>query len=108
MPGTSLRTYLAGLLAVALVPVPAFGAYLGVMPGGMDGFDLVHANRQRWPRLPVLLTRRYSEATSWATAETFEIVPQPYRPDDLVSAIERALARGRDRSANVGRLHAPR
>ncbi len=31
MPGTSLRTHLSGLLAVALVPVLAFGAYLGVL-----------------------------------------------------------------------------
>jgi len=68
-----------------------------VMPGSMNGLELARSLRARYPKLPVLLTSGYSTASSTATAEGFELLQKPYRPEILAEAVrtrlvERAMA----------------
>ena len=66
-----------------------------VMPGDMDGRALAREIRQRFPRLPVLLTTGYSEAAELATGEGLRLLPKPYRIDALAESIRAALTEGR-------------
>ncbi|HEX8664087.1 MAG TPA: response regulator, partial [Beijerinckiaceae bacterium] len=68
-----------------------------MMPGGMNGFELARAVRDRRPELPVLLTTGYSEAALSEEAREFPLVTKPYRPAEVARAIERLLDR-EDRS----------
>jgi two-component system NtrC family sensor kinase len=67
-----------------------------IMPGGMNGLDLARAVRQRFPRLPVLLTTGYSAAAQEAAAEGFTILPKPYQRQALESAVRAIFERQRD------------
>src|ERR1051325_10551650 len=50
-----------------------------VMPGDVNGLDLARTLRERFPRLPILLTTGYSSAAQDPTSEQFPILPKPYR-----------------------------
>ena len=68
-----------------------------VMPG-MSGVELARAARQLKPGLPVLLATGYS-AEVVASIPEFEVIPKPYRPQDLGQAIGRVLGRRDERAA---------
>jgi PAS domain S-box-containing protein len=68
-----------------------------VMPG-MSGVELARAARQLKPGLPVLLATGYSAEVVASTPE-FEVLPKPYRPQDLAQAISRVLSRRGERAA---------
>ncbi|WP_369944486.1 response regulator [Xanthomonas medicagonis] len=62
-----------------------------MMPGGMNGLELVQEIRKRRQALPVLLTSGYAEAAkSAAEAEGVQILAKPYRLDELAAALQQA------------------
>ena len=63
-----------------------------VMPGSMSGVDLAREARRLRPGLPVILATGYSEEI--ARAAGIPVLAKPYRIDDLVHRIDRALADG--------------
>ena len=68
-----------------------------VMPG-MSGIELARQARQLKPGLPVLLATGYSDEVVKGSPE-FEVVPKPYRPQQLGRAIVSVLARRGERAA---------
>jgi signal transduction histidine kinase/CheY-like chemotaxis protein len=67
-----------------------------MMPGDMNGIDLVQELRRRYSDLPVLLTSGYSEASKReAINKCVGILPKPYRLDELATALIRARNPGR-------------
>jgi len=64
-----------------------------MMPGDMDGVALACEIRTRRPGLPVLLTSGYAEASRRAAeAQGLQVLPKPYRLEDLAMALERTRA----------------
>ena len=65
-----------------------------VMPGGIDGFELVKRVRDAYPGVKTLLTSGYNEE-SFGQRSTPEqrarLLPKPYRPQQLAQAVERAV-----------------
>jgi two-component system, response regulator PdtaR len=57
------------------------------MPGSMDGLDLAHMVRERWPAIRIIIT----SSKVWLTANNFPIgsrfVPKPYRAQVMISEI---------------------
>ena len=65
-----------------------------MMPGGMNGVELAKELRSRRSDLPVLLTSGYAEAArESAEAAGVEVLPKPYRIEDLAVALEHARTR---------------
>jgi two-component system NtrC family sensor kinase len=62
-----------------------------LMPGGMNGVELAHAIRRRYPTMPVLLTTGYSESARDAVQQGFVVLQKPF---DL-AALEQALREAR-------------
>jgi two-component system, NtrC family, sensor kinase len=62
-----------------------------LMPGDMNGFDLAHAIRARFPHMPVLLTTGFSSSAQDAVRQGFEVLQKPYD----ISALERGVAAAR-------------
>ena len=58
-----------------------------LMPGGMNGLELGHAVRKRYPSLPVLLTTGFSSSVREAVEQGFSVLQKPF---DL-AALEQAL-----------------
>jgi two-component system NtrC family sensor kinase len=58
-----------------------------LMPGGMNGLELGHAVRKRYPSLPVLLTTGFSSSAREAVEQGFPLLQKPF---DL-AALEQAL-----------------
>ena len=68
-----------------------------VMPG-ISGIELARQARQLKPGLPVLLATGYSDEVVKNSPE-FEVVPKPYRPQQLGKAIAAVLSRRGERAA---------
>ena len=64
-----------------------------VMPGGANGVDLARIVRNRYPKLPILLSTGYSAAAREASKEGLAILPKPYRVAALERFIRAALER---------------
>ncbi len=65
-----------------------------IMPGGMNGVMLARAARERQPRIKVLLTTGYAEASLERTdagGSEFEIINKPYKRLDLVRRVRRVI-----------------
>jgi two-component system NtrC family sensor kinase len=62
-----------------------------VMPGGMNGLELGHAIRQRYPAMPVLLATGYSDSVREAVAQGFIVLQKPF----ALAALEQALREAR-------------
>jgi CheY-like chemotaxis protein len=71
-----------------------------VMPGAIDGIGLAQICRERFPRVPVLLTSGFSDAAQAADGR-FEILRKPFELGALERAIEQAI--GARRRASLGR-----
>ena len=67
-----------------------------VMPGGMNGIALAQEIRNRYPRLPVLLTSGYSDVTPTAASQ-FRILRKPFQLPALEKAIRETLEHDRSR-----------
>jgi PAS domain S-box-containing protein len=74
-----------------------------VMPGAFDGLGLAEICRERFPRLPVLLTSGFSDVAQAANGH-FEILRKPFELAALERAIEQAT--GPRRRPNLGRAAA--
>jgi PAS domain S-box-containing protein len=59
------------------------------MPGAMNGIDLGHIIRQRWPHMPVLLASGYLREDQ--DTNGFELLQKPYRASDLVETLRGLL-----------------
>ena len=77
-----------------------------VMPGGMNGIALAQEIRNRYPRLPVLLTSGYSDVTPTATSQ-FRILRKPFQLHALEKAIREALEHAQARDTNDQVLQFP-
>ena len=65
-----------------------------IMPGGMNSVMLARAARERQPRIRVLLTTGYAEASLERTdagGSEFEVINKPYRRMDLVRRVRQML-----------------
>ncbi len=63
-----------------------------MMPGRMNGLDLVREVRRRRPGLPVLLTSGYADAAiREASRENIRVLAKPYNMEGLAAAFEEAL-----------------
>ena len=66
-----------------------------VLGSGMDGVELAREARRIRPELPILLTSGYrgpdDRRRSEKSAETFDLLGKPYRREQLVGAVRRAL-----------------
>ena len=65
-----------------------------IMPGGMNGVMLARAAREWRPKLKVLLTTGYAEASLERTdagGSEFEVINKPYRQLELIRRVRRAL-----------------
>jgi DNA-binding response OmpR family regulator len=65
-----------------------------LMPGGMNGFDLVERARELSPHIKVLLTTGYAAESESLIANIKEpILKKPYKKQQLAEALRNALAR---------------
>ena len=65
-----------------------------IMPGGMNGVMLARAARERQPRIKILLTTGYAEASLERTdagGTEFEIINKPYKRMELARRVRRVL-----------------
>jgi PAS domain S-box-containing protein len=65
-----------------------------IMPGGMNGVLLAREARRRQPRLKILLTTGFAEASIERTdagGNEFDIINKPYRRMELIQRVRRAL-----------------
>jgi|SRR5450830_109667 len=66
-----------------------------IMPGGMNGLQLAEQVRERWPRLPVLLTTGYMEQLparqAGATQAPLPVLAKPYKLADLLEKVAAVL-----------------
>ena len=65
-----------------------------VMPG-ITGLELAQKLKQRHPRLPIVLTTGYSERMIATGAQSFPVLPKPFRLETLASTLNQALAEQR-------------
>jgi nitrogen-specific signal transduction histidine kinase/ActR/RegA family two-component response regulator len=70
-----------------------------VMPGNMNGIALAQEIRNRYPRLPVLLTSGYSDVAE-TVASQYSILRKPFRLNALEKAIRDALERAQAAESN--------
>ena len=67
-----------------------------IMPGGMNGLQLVDEARRLRPRLPVLVTTGYMDELpvhGKAPGQRLNILAKPYKHGDLLERVEAALGR---------------
>jgi CheY-like chemotaxis protein len=65
-----------------------------IMPGGMNGLDLVKYARLLRPSLPVLVTTGYmDELPQGGRGGGLDILAKPYRQEDLLGRVRKALER---------------
>ncbi|AXA90286.1 histidine kinase famiy protein [Massilia sp. YMA4] len=62
-----------------------------IMPGGMNGLELAEQVRQRWPRLPILLTTGYMEQLPGKGGDALPVLAKPYNMTDLLDKIAATL-----------------
>jgi CheY-like chemotaxis protein len=64
-----------------------------IMPGGMNGLQLVERVREKWPQLPVLLTTGYMSELANEGQPALDILAKPYKHSDLLERVRAALLR---------------
>lgn len=67
-----------------------------IMPGGMNGLQLVEKVREKWPALPVLLTTGYMNElpNQGGNRPSLDILAKPYKHGELLERVRGALQRG--------------
>jgi CheY-like chemotaxis protein len=65
------------------------------LPGAMDGVDLAWEVKQRWPRLPVVLTSGQPRERVRELPPGVAYVPKPWQPLNVLVVTEQALAYAR-------------
>jgi two-component system NtrC family sensor kinase len=63
-----------------------------LMPGGMNGVELARIIRERYPRLPVLLSTGYSDSAQEAVSQGFVVLQKPYNLATLRKSLQEAGA----------------
>jgi len=63
--------------------------------GVMDGIDLAHEVKMRWPLLPVILTSGHPCERVGELPPGVAYMPKPWQPLNVLIAAEQALASGR-------------
>jgi two-component system NtrC family sensor kinase len=61
-----------------------------LMPGGMNGLELGHAIRRRYPAIPVLLATGYSDSARDAVQQGFVVLQKPFELAGLEQALREA------------------
>lgn len=64
------------------------------MPPGMDGMELVAIARNRWPPLEIILVSGLLAKTDVNIPERGRFFSKPYRPRDIVAALNRMAGGG--------------
>ena len=64
-----------------------------IMPGQLDGLELVREIARRWPGLPYVLMTGYSEASATATREGIRLLTKPFTLEALSTSLDEALKR---------------
>jgi signal transduction histidine kinase len=54
-----------------------------MMPDGMNGLELAQVIKTEFPGLPILLTSGYSDVAADAVTRGFQVMPKPYRLEEL-------------------------
>ena len=72
-----------------------------VMPG-MNGVDLARTIRERYPRLPVILTSGYSHVLAQEGSAGFELLRKPYSMEALSRALQAATTSRAGAAARSG------
>jgi len=62
--------------------------------GVMDGIDLAHEVKMRWPLLPVILTSGHPRERVGKLPPGVAYMPKPWQPLNVLIAAEQALASG--------------
>jgi CheY-like chemotaxis protein len=93
--GYAVRTAISGEQALDLVQGGVRVDLLFtdvIMPGGMNGLELVEKLRQQRPELPVLVTTGYmDELPARERGRGLDILAKPYRHEDLLERVRAAL-----------------
>lgn len=64
------------------------------MPPGMNGLELAERVHQRWPSIGLVIASGYERPAREQIADGGLFVPKPFRPEDIISAVQKAAARG--------------
>ncbi len=59
------------------------------MPGSMDGLKLAATIRDRWPPIDIIVTSGYRQPTSAELPPRATFFAKPYRPSQVVGALQR-------------------
>ena len=62
-----------------------------VMPGGMSGLELAHAVREIRPEIKIILASGFASTFPTTGGVVGELLQKPYRDEDLIRTIRRAL-----------------
>ncbi len=63
------------------------------MPPGMSGLELAARVHQRWPGIGLVIASGYERPSAAQIAEGGIFVPKPFRPEDIVTAVQRVAPR---------------
>ena len=62
------------------------------MPGSMDGLQLAHAIRKRWPPIELILTSGHFHLSDDDVPERGRFFPKPYRDQEIISTLHHFAA----------------
>jgi len=95
MEGYAVQSAASGEQAIELLRRDARADLLFtdvIMPGGMNGLELVKQARELRPKLPVLVTTGYmDELPQGGRSGGLTILAKPYRQEDLLERVKKAL-----------------
>lgn len=63
------------------------------MPPGMNGLQLAEQVHQRWPQIGLVVASGYERPSPDQIADSGIFVPKPFRPEDIISAVQMVVAR---------------
>ena|ERR1019366_2320814 len=66
-----------------------------VMPGSMDGLELLHRVAVRWPEIRLVVTSGRADIAKGDLPDGVRFCPKPYPKDELIAVMSALLPRGR-------------
>ncbi len=63
------------------------------MPPGMNGLDLAREVHQRWPQVGLVVASGYESPSREQIADHGIFVPKPFRPEDIIKAVQVVVSR---------------